>query len=259
MRWWNARDGSVVLHDGSDETLERDFESLSRRFGLKSVIGEGGFGQVFSISDPGKALKIVHKPAGRELLLLARECTLLLQRLPGCLWADVILELPSLVAIRMPLCEPVTDRDVKAVLRDIPLALNTLHGLGFIHCDVKPDNFFKRGRKCLLGDLGCLVTRAEALIGRTSCFDHVYRAPELEEGASYGPHVDFWSLALSVYDLKHGDLLDMFRETDYELEELDIERTTWNVTCHLAQQLIDDLPVMARKWLEPMLLCWARA
>ena len=97
---------------------------------------------------------------------------------------------------------------VQAVARQVLQALAFLHGLGILHCDVKPENILlKSYSRCevKLIDLGssCLITDPPAGYVQS----RAYRAPEVVLGCGYGPSIDVWSVGCVVAELVAGRVL----------------------------------------------------
>ncbi|KAK9742347.1 hypothetical protein RND81_03G165800 [Saponaria officinalis] len=97
---------------------------------------------------------------------------------------------------------------IQAIARQCLEALDYLHDLGIIHCDLKPENvLIKSYSRCEIKviDLG------------SSCFQNdnlslyvqsrSYRAPEVILGLPYGPKIDIWSLGCIMAELCSGEVL----------------------------------------------------
>lgn len=79
---------------------------------------------------------------------------------------------------------------------DLASALATLHQLGVVHADVKPENVFADRGGWVLGDLGSAWLRASR--GPAATMTPPYAAPEVWRGASPSPSSDIYSLALTT-------------------------------------------------------------
>lgn len=91
---------------------------------------------------------------------------------------------------------PMTPDEVVAIGTDVATALATLHQLGVVHADVKPENVFSSRDGWVLGDLGSAWLRASR--GPAASLTPPYAAPEVWRGASPTPSADLYSLALTM-------------------------------------------------------------
>jgi len=91
---------------------------------------------------------------------------------------------------------PMTQAEVIAIGVDLATALATLHQLGVVHADVKPENVFSGRGEWVLGDLGSAWLRASR--GPAASLTPPYAAPEVWRGASPTPASDLYSLALTM-------------------------------------------------------------
>ncbi len=94
----------------------------------------------------------------------------------------------------------------RSVTRQLLLALDCLHGCGYIHTDVKPGNilYAARGASARLADLG---TARDKLVQGLVCGTRHYVAPEVIMGAPVSPALDLWSLGCSVFEILTGRVL----------------------------------------------------
>lgn len=91
---------------------------------------------------------------------------------------------------------PLTAAEAVLLGADLASALATLHQLGVVHTDVKPENVFAAGSGWVLGDLGSAWLRASR--GPAATMTPPYAAPEVWRGASPSPSSDLYSLALTM-------------------------------------------------------------
>jgi hypothetical protein len=99
---------------------------------------------------------------------------------------------------------PLTTAEAVAVGADLATALATLHQLGVVHGDVKPENAFAGREGWVLGDLGSAWLRAAR--GPARSLTPPYAAPEVWRGSSPTPASDLYSLGLTVLFAATGDV-----------------------------------------------------
>ena len=100
---------------------------------------------------------------------------------------------------------------IREIARDCAIALEYVHSLGLVHCDVKPENVVLRPLSTAgnfvvkLIDFGssCFVSDPPA----TYVQSRSYRAPEVVLGATYSSTIDVWSLGCVLAEVHTGDVL----------------------------------------------------
>jgi serine/threonine protein kinase len=129
--------------------------------------------------------------------------------------------------------------DLVGALADVARALVRLHGAGHIHRDVKARNVLISAdfRTAKLADFGLArpllrpgreAEAREPAGGMTPRIGpRKYRAPEVEQGAPYGPPADMYSFGVMVRELL--ELLRRSRERCYTAATLDMLRALGHV------------------------------
>ena len=198
---------------------------LAYRFEIVSLFGAGAFGQVVRCFDHKKkqpvAVKVIvnteqmHEQGQIEAQILSKLNTrtqhhivkafdFFIFRSHICITFEILgvnlFELSQSNDFR-----PLPIRLVRLYALQMFSALEQIHRIGAIHCDMKPENVL-------------LVPGSNALIKLidfgSSCFigqqkyeyiqSRFYRAPEVLIGVPYGPPMDVWSTALIIIELLIG-------------------------------------------------------
>lgn len=104
----------------------------------------------------------------------------------------------------------------KGYVCQIILALDYLHERGVVHGDLKPENLLMTSRGYMkLADFG-LARRLEASSDsqpNTLFGTPFYMAPEMIDGSSCGPSIDWWALGVILYQA-------LFARYPFDLERL---------------------------------------
>ncbi|XP_044766303.1 cyclin-dependent kinase 9-like [Coccinella septempunctata] len=140
---------------------------LMEKYCIEAILGEGGFGRVFSAREPGqegqrRAIKEVHLDplAAREaeFMGLFDHCNILPL-------IETLVEPPHLYLV-LPLCEEDLGTFLARegprrgpssffrVVRQIAVGLAECHRHGVVHRDLKPGNVLRRGARFMLADFG---------------------------------------------------------------------------------------------------------
>jgi serine/threonine protein kinase len=100
------------------------------------------------------------------------------------------------------------EANLRKIARQILEALDFVHSLGLIHCDVKPENILIKSFSKVevkLIDFGSSCFATDTLT--TYVQSRAYRAPEVILGCEYGPAIDIWSLGCVLAELLTGRVL----------------------------------------------------
>lgn len=204
---------------------------IAKRFCIKQMLAFGGMGSVYEVEDitVGRAyvLKTLHGELGadRELRRQMQQEARVLGRIDHVNVVRVFTagvtddeqELPYLVM------EKLEGASLRQILRaggripvraaaravvDLLHALDHVHEIGIVHCDLKPENIFfhadRHGVTPKLLDFGVVRVlprgEANAKLGGTLR----YASPEQIRGEGVGPRSDVYSMALVLYEMLAG-------------------------------------------------------
>eukprot|EP01099_Mayorella_cantabrigiensis_P006992 TRINITY_DN603_c0_g5_i1.p1 TRINITY_DN603_c0_g5~~TRINITY_DN603_c0_g5_i1.p1 ORF type:complete len:297 (-),score=58.33 TRINITY_DN603_c0_g5_i1:214-1044(-) len=94
------------------------------------------------------------------------------------------------------------ENEVKIIARQLVSALSFLHGHGWCHRDIKPDNIIFDRRCCLMKLIDfefCGRARTFNAHRSLSKGTFEYASPEFRRGYYEGPEVDVWSLGVTIF------------------------------------------------------------
>lgn len=98
--------------------------------------------------------------------------------------------------------------EVLQVLREIALALDHVHGKGYVHCDIKPENvLFREDGSAVLTDFGVAKSLAAAVQGSsagTIVGTPHYMSPEQARGFALDGRSDLYSLGVVFHEMLVG-------------------------------------------------------
>ncbi|HEX4351281.1 MAG TPA: protein kinase [Polyangiales bacterium] len=217
---------------------------IGDRYEVEGLLGAGAFADVYrardrDVTDHVVALKILRAPAAdaesvhnalRELQLIASVFHPSVVQLKdhgwhnGHLWFVMPLYRGETLSMRLQR-GALTRREARNIFEPLAEALATMHRVGVLHQDIKPDNVFLANldpdggagtpRRILpvLLDLGVAAKDAELVLAGTPA----YFAPEVAarfagapDPAPVGPKADVFSLALTLRHALDPDAADEF-------------------------------------------------
>ncbi|XP_038215330.1 citron Rho-interacting kinase-like isoform X2 [Zerene cesonia] len=193
-------------------------------FEILQTIGRGQFGEVHMVREKQTgdvyALKSVRKEQARKRVSGAADerdilATASGQWIPKLQYAFqdnsnlyLVMELCNggdLASFLSRCSHPLSERDAAFYVAEVAHALKALHGMGFVHRDVKPANLLiDRCGHIKLGDFGSCARLSEG--GCVSGVTADYVAPELLAAADCASHThtsacDYWSLGVIAFEL----------------------------------------------------------
>lgn len=209
-----------------DKALEMRIE---RFYNMGHVLGEGAFAQVRIGEDPESkdrfAIKIINKESYdvREMQFIMREVKimmkighenivntydifdsmkhlhLVIEYMEGGELFDIIADQGHL-----------SEQRASQIIREIIKGVDYLHGVGVVHCDIKPENILCKSQtwplQVKLCDFGLAnfydkynTSTMTAMIGTPG-----YVAPEVVQRKPYGPPVDMWACGVVLYVMLSG-------------------------------------------------------
>ena len=112
---------------------------------------------------------------------------------------DIFIKMELLTPLLKSLQNPVSEKTVVKLAKDICSALVACKQYNIVHRDIKPQNiFFASSGIYKLGDFGIAKT-VEKTMGGTKIGTYNYMAPEVYNNQPYGSTADIYSLGLVLY------------------------------------------------------------
>ncbi len=225
--------GATREAPGGSSTAVRLQQVLGTQYEVRTLIGRGGFADVYAVWDTRLKRELAVKVLRPELVLsdvilerFRREAEAVAAlRHPGILPIFDVGEGNGLAYIIMPRvegeslrarlerCHTATAEEVEMILLEAASALSVAHDAGMVHRDIKPENIMLEGKnaRVLLMDFGIAkavdagqgeLTQSGVIIGTPQ-----YMSPEQAAGERAVDHrSDQYSLAVVGYRMLTGQL-----------------------------------------------------
>lgn len=216
------------FHDSDGRYKATPGDHLAYRYEIFSLLGKGTFGNVYKCYDHKRNLYVAMKVA-RCLPVIKDQAEIEIENLEKICDSDpddskccirfrqcfdfrghicICFELLS-ISLYQFLREGGFQGIAKGILRRIALqiliALRHIHNLGFIHCDVKPENILLKSENkssIKLIDFGSATYKCAAYTSYIQ--SRYYRAPEIILGCGYSNKIDIWSFGCVLFELYCG-------------------------------------------------------
>src|SRR6185295_7976637 len=210
----------------------------TQRYRILGTLGEGGMGVVYRAEDTrlGRNVAVKTVPAALTANLQAKKRFLNEARAASSLDHPNICTIYEIdetdtgqVFLTMPCYDGETLRDrLRRSPLSLPEAVDTaqqvahglakVHGLGLVHCDVKPENLFLTGEGTVkILDFGIARLSELPVHSRSGPYGtRGYRSPEQARGDEADASSDVWSLGAVLYEMvtgrsscrdKHGEVV----------------------------------------------------
>nr|CCC94096.1 unnamed protein product [Trypanosoma congolense IL3000] len=219
----------------SNNKLTSDFSPmLHDRYGILKVLGKGTYGQVFLCHDTKTGSEVAIKVARRDPAY-RRAAMNEIEALRALLYKDEILHMICYFEHRGCVCivsevlqmslfdvlqmrkfHPLSFCDIRVIARRVLQGIAALHDIGYMHCDIKPENIMLRSSSKSVNeelDYGgtCLIDFGAVRHFHDNKYYDIqslwYRAPEVFLHIPYTHQIDSWSVGCLLYELYTGEPL----------------------------------------------------
>jgi p21-activated kinase 1 len=119
------------------------------------------------------------------------------------LWIVQELMICSVKELLNDMVEPISEKFIAFILKEVCTGLSVMHNHGRIHRDIKSDNVLvSRKGEVKLADMGCAAQLVQEQNYRNTVIGTpYYMAPELALGKQYNEKVDIWGVGILGYYL----------------------------------------------------------
>ncbi|OMJ92589.1 hypothetical protein SteCoe_4599 [Stentor coeruleus] len=232
-----------------DENYYKGFigDSLAYRYEILETLGKGAFGEVFKCFDHKNninvAVKIIrnkkaYKESGYKEISFLQEISqssietsqkLIVKLFDHFVYKNhlcLVFELLSLnlfQVIEKNISQGLQVKSVKSIIKQILKALEVMHRLKIIHCDIKPDNIMLKDENkdsIRIIDFGLSCKESKKFMEYVQ--NRNYRAPEIVFDIDYTTAIDLWSLGCITVEMLTGKSLFTARN-EQELYKMFLE------------------------------------
>ncbi|XP_077897258.1 sperm motility kinase 2B-like [Ictidomys tridecemlineatus] len=240
---------STVEAQGPSSCYER---ALTDHYRVLSAIGEGRYGQVVLarhlLTRTEVAVKVVPKTERKERALWEREGLMALEH-RNIIKLFQVIETPDNLYLVMehagggplqrhiPQPGGLPEEKVRRVFRAMVRVLHHCHQQGFVHLDVKPQNFLvdTSGHHLKLIDFGLCMSFTPGQKLKEFRGTLPYCAPEILKRKEFeGPPADIWSLGVTLYFLLTGKR--PFRASTKKSLRRRILQGSFHIPGHMSQE-----------------------
>lgn len=245
---WKLTENSLAENYDDENGYFRGFygDHIAFRYEILESLGKGTFGEVFKCLDHKinkcVAIKVVRninsqcKLAQEELEILKylskniqgdeSYIVQMIDNFEFCGHLCITFELLSMSLLQVlekTSYQGLPVEKVKIIIKQVLIALKTLHSLHIIHCDLKPNNILlkeKNKSQIKLIDFGSACKESKKV--QEYLQNLYYRAPEIVLDTDYGKSIDIWSLGCITAELLTGQVL-FFAQNEQELFKMLVE------------------------------------
>ncbi|KAK8948717.1 Mitogen-activated protein kinase kinase kinase NPK1 [Platanthera zijinensis] len=93
--------------------------------------------------------------------------------------------------------------NVRRYLRSILLGVNHIHAMGYVHCDIKPENILVSGGEAKIADFNLAMRSSEKIVEEIRGTP-MYMAPESVARNEYEAAADIWAVGCTVVEMVSG-------------------------------------------------------
>ncbi|KAF9235678.1 kinase-like domain-containing protein, partial [Melanogaster broomeanus] len=195
------------------------------QFQVLSLLGAGAYGRVYKVRDRASgnllALKVIKKRLlhPREVVTILGEQAALVRTLGNPHGLQLVASFHDSANFYM-VVELKTGGDLETQIygsggipvdiarhyaAEMVVSLFSLHKRGVLHRDIKPGNIlFDESGRVVIADFGLSKQSQASYLASGCCGTLSHMAPEMLSQEKYGFSVDYWALAVTIYEMLTG-------------------------------------------------------